>query len=327
VSVDSAALEGNNGSFFVPSPPTALRGLLQRREQPRDADTNVSLDVFVRDRQAGTTERVSVDSAGAQVTGFSTYSSISADGRYIAFQSYASGLVAGDTNNVPDVFLRDRLLGSTVRLSVDSGGAGERRQRRLRTLDLGDGRHIAFQSYARTSCPRTRTRSWTSSCASTCRPSRPSASATASTRRTPRLPVRQHRRAGERLRAQLRPERRELDRQRHDDRRRPRAGLLFHARELVHALLQHDAAGDFIFHDGVLCAGGTLIRLRGRNAVLGAASFPNPLFDSTITLSQRGGVFPGQGVRRYYSAWYRNASPTFCPPATANVTNGLFVDW
>jgi subtilisin-like proprotein convertase family protein len=93
--------------------------------------------------------------------------------------------------------------------------------------------------------------------------------------------------------------------------------------------MQHSAAGDTIFHDGTLCAGGALIRLRGRPAIAGAASFPNSLFanDSTTTLAQRGGVFPGQGVRRYYAAWYRNASTTFCPPATANVTNGWLIDW
>jgi hypothetical protein len=93
--------------------------------------------------------------------------------------------------------------------------------------------------------------------------------------------------------------------------------------------LQHAAAGDTIFHDGVLCASGVLVRLRGRAAAAGAASFPNSAFaqDQTITLSQRGGVAPGLGVRRYYSAWFRNASTTFCPPATANVTNGWIVDW
>jgi len=93
--------------------------------------------------------------------------------------------------------------------------------------------------------------------------------------------------------------------------------------------MQHDAAGDQTFHDGVLCAAGTLIRLRGRNAVGGEAFFPNSAFanDVTLTLSQRGQVFPGQGVRRWYAGWYRNASTTFCPPATANVSNGLTIDW
>jgi len=93
--------------------------------------------------------------------------------------------------------------------------------------------------------------------------------------------------------------------------------------------LQHDAGGDASFHDGVLCAGGTLIRLRGRNAAGGAAAFPDPSFpnDATLTLSQRGQVTPGSGAVRHYAAFYRNASTTFCPPATANVTNGIRVVW
>jgi len=95
--------------------------------------------------------------------------------------------------------------------------------------------------------------------------------------------------------------------------------------------LQHDtvAFSGITFHDGVICSQGTLVRLRGRAAVAGLASFPNTSFanDATLSLSQRGQVIPGQGARRYYSGWFRNASSTFCPPATANVTNGWIVDW
>jgi hypothetical protein len=93
--------------------------------------------------------------------------------------------------------------------------------------------------------------------------------------------------------------------------------------------MQHDAADDRVFHDGTLCAGGTLIRLRGRSAVAGEAFFPNSNFaqDSTTTLSQRGLVAVGSGATRYYAAWFRNASTTFCPPATANVTNGGVITW
>ena len=89
--------------------------------------------------------------------------------------------------------------------------------------------------------------------------------------------------------------------------------------------MQHDAAGDSTFHDGVLCAGGSLVRLRGRAAVSGVVSFPTSA--DTQTLSQRGGVTVGSGLRRYYAVWFRNASTTFCPPATANVTNGFVIDW
>ena len=93
--------------------------------------------------------------------------------------------------------------------------------------------------------------------------------------------------------------------------------------------MQHDAADDRVFHDGTLCANGALIRLRGRIAVAGQAFFPNTNLaqDATTTLSQRGAVAVGSGATRYYAAWFRNASTTFCPPATANVTNGGVIIW
>ncbi len=71
-------------------------------------DTNGSQDVFLRDRLAGATERVSVATGGGQANGDSFTPAISADGRYVAFHSLASNLVAGDTNDTSDVFVRDR---------------------------------------------------------------------------------------------------------------------------------------------------------------------------------------------------------------------------
>src|SRR5207249_10507324 len=81
------------------------------------------MDVFVHDRQTRTTERVSVDSAGAQT--FSTYPihlSISAGGRYVAFDSTATNLVPGDTNGLRDVFVHDRERRTTERVSVGRDG-------------------------------------------------------------------------------------------------------------------------------------------------------------------------------------------------------------
>jgi hypothetical protein len=72
-------------------------------------DTNERADVFVRDTQAGTTTRVSVDGTGAQADGDSFDPAVSADGRYVAFYSNASNLVAGDTNARTDAFVRDTL--------------------------------------------------------------------------------------------------------------------------------------------------------------------------------------------------------------------------
>ena len=70
-------------------------------------DTNGFQDIFVRDLKTGTTVRASTDAAGAQGNGVSEVPALSADGRYVAFSSYASNLVAGDSNGVPDLFARD----------------------------------------------------------------------------------------------------------------------------------------------------------------------------------------------------------------------------
>src|SRR5256885_2037478 len=92
------------------------------------ADTNGVSDVFVHDRQTGATERVSVASGGAQgngssgLIGFAFPPALSAAGRFIAFVSFATNLVAGDTNGATDVFVHDRQTGSTERGSVASGG-------------------------------------------------------------------------------------------------------------------------------------------------------------------------------------------------------------
>jgi Tol biopolymer transport system component len=102
-------------------------------------DTNSTRDVFVRDRVAATTERVSVGSDGAQANGYSLLPAISADGRFVAFESYASNLVAGDTNESTDVFVRDRVAATTERVSVADS---------LSPVISADGRFVAFASYA-----------------------------------------------------------------------------------------------------------------------------------------------------------------------------------
>ncbi|MCB8926875.1 MAG: PD40 domain-containing protein [Ardenticatenaceae bacterium] len=62
------------------------------------SDTNLATDIFVHDRQTGQTTRVSVASDSSEGNDVSYKPTISADGRYVAFQSYASNLVSGDTN-------------------------------------------------------------------------------------------------------------------------------------------------------------------------------------------------------------------------------------
>jgi Tol biopolymer transport system component len=110
-------------------------------------DTNNALDVFVRDTAAGRTTRVSVDSAGNQANGSSSNGAISANGRYVAFESVASNLVTGDTNNDVDVFVRDTVAGRTTRVSV-AGAGSQANDDSFRPAISANGRYVAFYSYA-----------------------------------------------------------------------------------------------------------------------------------------------------------------------------------
>ncbi|WP_328476213.1 hypothetical protein OHA21_21320 [Actinoplanes sp. NBC_00393] len=112
-------------------------------------DTNDVPDVFVWDRRTRTTERVNLSSSGVQaVDGAHSGVRISADGRYVAFTSYADNLVPGDTNENSDVFIRDRVKGLTSRVSVSSAGVqGDN----FSAFSLGlssDGRYVLFDSDA-----------------------------------------------------------------------------------------------------------------------------------------------------------------------------------
>jgi Tol biopolymer transport system component len=111
------------------------------------ADTDSAYDIYVRDRQSTQTVCVSVDSAGGHGPGDSYHARISADGRFVAFMSYTSMLVPGDTNNAPDVFVHDLLTGQTTRVSVDSAGLEANGGSDWCALSA-DGRHVAFMSNA-----------------------------------------------------------------------------------------------------------------------------------------------------------------------------------
>lgn len=109
-------------------------------------DTNAWPDAFVRDRRAGTTSRITVSSTGAQANGDSFVTSMSPDGRYVAFQSYASNLVPGDTNG-GDAFVRDLRTGMTNRVSLSGRGVQGNEGSSFPKLS-NDGRYVAFLSGA-----------------------------------------------------------------------------------------------------------------------------------------------------------------------------------
>jgi Tol biopolymer transport system component len=115
------------------------------------ADTNNEADVFVRDLVAATTDRASISTSGTQgdspfVTGVSD-PVLSADGRYVAFASLMNTLVANDFNDSSDIFVRDRLAGTTVRASVTSAGIEADGASSSPSIS-GDGAVVAFGSPA-----------------------------------------------------------------------------------------------------------------------------------------------------------------------------------
>jgi TolB protein len=130
-------------------------------------DTNSRRDVFVHDRLTQVTERASVSSAGAQANGdsapgfFSSWVTISADGRRVAFSSSATNLAPGDTNTCavqfyysfpssgqcPDIFVRDRGAGTTTRVSLTFSGA-EANNASYHAVMSSDGNVLAYLSLA-----------------------------------------------------------------------------------------------------------------------------------------------------------------------------------
>ena len=148
VSVDSSGVEGNSNSEETSiSADGQIVAFYSDASNLVVGDTNGASDIFVHDRATGITERVSVDSSGVEGNRYSFTPSISADGQLVAFHSYATNLVAGDTNGYGDVFVHDRSTGITERVSVDSSGA-EGNGNSLFPSMSADGQLVAFYSWA-----------------------------------------------------------------------------------------------------------------------------------------------------------------------------------
>lgn len=148
VSVSSNGTQGNDNSGWLSAPAISADGRYVAFESFAanfaSGDTNGTLDIFVHDRQTGITIRVSEGASGAQADAASEHPSLSADGRWVAFQSDANTLVPGDAFNT-DIFVRDLLVGTIARISVGSGsGGGPSRAPSFSP----DGRYVAFESSA-----------------------------------------------------------------------------------------------------------------------------------------------------------------------------------
>ncbi|MBL0346498.1 S-layer homology domain-containing protein [Candidatus Villigracilis affinis] len=150
ISVSSSGVEGNYDSS---QPSISADGryvaFVSGADNLVSGDTNIDEDIFVRDIVANTTKRVSVSSSGAEGNDYSLAPSISADGRYVVFESGANNLVSGDTNGwgVMDIFVRDTMLNTTKRVSVSSSGV-EGNDQSFDPSISADGRYVAFVSRA-----------------------------------------------------------------------------------------------------------------------------------------------------------------------------------
>jgi photosystem II stability/assembly factor-like uncharacterized protein/6-phosphogluconolactonase (cycloisomerase 2 family) len=143
--------EGEEGDDYAQSPIISANGRYVAFESDATNlvadDTNDSNDVFVYDRDTDTIERISINDEGAEGDSSSSAPAISSDGRYVAFQSSATNLVADDTNGSNDVFVYDRTLDTIERVSVDDEGTEGDDGSYSSTLSA-DGRYVAFESDA-----------------------------------------------------------------------------------------------------------------------------------------------------------------------------------
>jgi Tol biopolymer transport system component len=110
-------------------------------------DTNGVEDVFLRDMVDGTRERISVGSPGTQGNGRSSAPGVSADGRFVIFNSSASNLIPNDFNVTTDGFVRDRVAGTTTRVNVGNDGGEASTGGGVDSISA-DGRYVCFSSSA-----------------------------------------------------------------------------------------------------------------------------------------------------------------------------------
>ncbi len=159
VSLRSNGTQGDGISGRVSAPAVSTDGVVVAFDSEATnlvgGDTNGALDVFVRDRASGRTERVSVSSKGKQGNSGSAGPMLSGDGRFVTFSSGAANLVSGDTNGRSDIFVHDRMTGETTRVSVAADGAQGDNNSIGTAAISADGRFVAFTSDASNLVPQT----------------------------------------------------------------------------------------------------------------------------------------------------------------------------
>jgi N-acetyl-anhydromuramyl-L-alanine amidase AmpD/N-acetylneuraminic acid mutarotase len=138
-----------NGSLFSPafSADGSIKAFASDNANLVDGDTNGVPDIFIWHQDSSVTERISVNNNGDQANGASYDVGMSADGSYVVFTSVANNLVANDTNQATDVFIRDRQTNQTFIVSVNSNGIEGNGPSYSPSISA-DGHYVAFVSEA-----------------------------------------------------------------------------------------------------------------------------------------------------------------------------------
>jgi List-Bact-rpt repeat protein/VPS62-like protein/thrombospondin type 3 repeat protein/WD40 repeat protein len=150
IAYDGSEANGGSGSSMLGSSISASGRYIvfeSSSDNLVSGDLNNTSDIFLRDTLEDSILRVSVDSNGIEGNSLSTNPHISANGRYITFTSHANNLVPDDNNNTSDIFIHDRIIGSTIRASLSSVGLEGNGSSQNSSIS-GDGRFVAFESRA-----------------------------------------------------------------------------------------------------------------------------------------------------------------------------------
>jgi flagellin-like hook-associated protein FlgL len=153
VSTDATGTQAVGGASYFPSfsPDGRYLAFSSVATNLVSGDTNGVDDAFIKDLETGAITRISTDSSGAQAVGGNTYNvRFSSDGQFVVFESGATNLVAGDTNNQTDIFVKNLATGAVTRVSTNASGGqvmiGNSNSPRLSP----DDRFVAFYSTAST---------------------------------------------------------------------------------------------------------------------------------------------------------------------------------
>ncbi len=148
IGVSSSGVQGNLGSA---DPSVSANGRFVAFSSDATnlvaGDTNLASDIFLKDTVTGEVRRVSTDASGAQVSGNSYGSALSADGQLVAFTSTSAGLVPGGGGSTPAVYVKNMFTGAIQRASADTAGNAANAGSSSASLSA-DGRYVLFESVA-----------------------------------------------------------------------------------------------------------------------------------------------------------------------------------